>query len=192
MNNRRQFVASALCLAGAAPFARAQQPPDSSAVAGLRSGGTVLLLRHAQTDPGVGDPPGFRLGSCSTQRNLSESGRAQARAIGADVMAQGLRPAAVKSSAWCRCVDTATLAFGRAEPWAALNSLFQDRDAEAAQTKALQAGLAAVAPWRFEVWVTHAVNIMALCSESVAMGEGVVLRAGVGQVHNLGRLKLAG
>jgi len=188
MNTRRHFVATLIGWG----TAHRNVPAQDTALAGLRSGGAVLLLRHAQTDPGVGDPPGFRLGSCSTQRNLSEAGRAQARAIGAGFAAQGLRPAAVKSSAWCRCVDTAKLAFGRAEPWAALNSLFEDRAAEAAQTRLVKDGLARVAPGGFEVWVTHGVNILALSGESVAMGEGMVLRAGAGQVHNLGRLKPAG
>ena len=48
----------------------------------LRSGRCAVLWRHAQTTPGVGDPPGFQLKGCSTQRNLSEEGRAQARAAG--------------------------------------------------------------------------------------------------------------
>ena len=48
----------------------------------LRSGGQVVLVRHAATDPGVGDPPGMKLDDCSTQRNLSEEGRSEARRLG--------------------------------------------------------------------------------------------------------------
>lgn len=81
----------------------------------------VLALRHALA-PGTFDPPGFRLGDCSMQRNLSDEGRAQARRIGAWFSARALLPARVRSSPWCRCVDTATLAFGAPERWAALGS----------------------------------------------------------------------
>jgi phosphohistidine phosphatase SixA len=160
-------------------------------VAALRDGPVALLLRHAITEPGVGDPPGFRLDTCSTQRQLSTEGRAQAGRIGAWFAARNLRPARVRSSAWCRCLDTATLAFGQAEPWPALNSFFGDRSVETRQSAAMRAALAALAPGRFEVWVTHQVNITAFTGESVAMGDAWVVRAQPGtpaKVHNLGRL----
>jgi broad specificity phosphatase PhoE len=76
------------------------------ALEALRSGG-ALLLRHALTEPGIGDPPGFRLDDCSTQRNLSAGGRAQARAAGETLRAREVKIDAVYSSAWCRCIDTA-------------------------------------------------------------------------------------
>jgi phosphohistidine phosphatase SixA len=41
-----------------------------------------VLMRHAATDPGAGDPPGFRLDDCATQRNLSAAGREDARRVG--------------------------------------------------------------------------------------------------------------
>ena len=97
----------------------------------------------------------------------------------------------MRSSAWCRCLDTATLAFGRVEPWPALDSFFGDRSREAAQTAQLRAELARIEPGRFEVWVTHQVNITAFNGESVAMGAAWVVRGDPGaatKVHNLGRL----
>ena len=64
-------------------FAAAPAHADEAAAwAALREGGHIILMRHA-TAPGVGDPPNFRLGDCSTQRLLSEAGRAEAKAIGA-------------------------------------------------------------------------------------------------------------
>ena len=105
-------------------------PPGALAQAGdpvagtIRAGGCAVLIRHAQTVAGVGDPPGFRVDMCSTQRNLSEDGRAQARRIGQWFQTHGLKPRAVQSSAWCRCKDTADLAFGRHIVWQALNSFF--------------------------------------------------------------------
>ncbi len=142
--------------------------------------GTVLLMRHAQTDPGTGDPPGFALGQCSTQRNLSADGRAQARRIGALLKQQGLTPQRVRSSAWCRCQDTATLAFGQMEPWEALNSFFEGGDTQGAQTAALRKALAAVPAGQVEAWVTHQVNITALTGIYPASGEVLVLRRGDG------------
>jgi broad specificity phosphatase PhoE len=143
----------------------------------LREGGAVALLRHAQA-PGTGDPPGFRLGDCSTQRNLSSEGREQARRIGEQFQANHIPIARVLSSAWCRCLETARLAFGdRVEPLAALNSFFSTQDADEAQTRAVRA---LVEGWRAQsgvlVLVTHQVNITALTGLYPAEGEVLVLR----------------
>lgn len=180
---RRQFLAAPALLLGRA--AAAEDP----ALAALRAGGTALLLRHAATEPGLGDPPGFRLGDCRSQRQLSAEGRAQARAIGAWLAARGLAPARVRASAWCRCLDTATLAFGQVDPWPALNSFFADRAAEGGQSATLRAALARLRPPGFEAWVTHQVNITAFVGEVPAMGEAVVVGWRDGRVHNLGRLR---
>lgn len=144
----------------------------------LRQGGVVVLMRHALA-PGTFDPPGFRLGDCQTQRGLSDDGRAQARRIGAWYAARGLQPAQVRSSPWCRCVDTATLAFGRGEPWAALGSpRASDERTNAQALQALRAALAQVPAGRFEVWVTHNFVLSALLGASASSGEAVVVRAG--------------
>jgi hypothetical protein len=171
---RRAFALAVLAL----PW-MAHAQADSFA-ASLHAGACVLLLRHAQTTPGSGDPTGFRLDRCSSQRNLSEPGRQQARGIGQWVQAQGLQPHAVRCSAWCRCIDTAELAFGQHQVWSALNSLFGTADAQtlqAEQTARLRAALGGVPAGRFEIWVTHQVNITALTGESLAMGEGLLMGA---------------
>jgi broad specificity phosphatase PhoE len=139
---------------------------------------TVLLLRHAQTEPGIGDPPGFVPGQCNTQRNLSDAGREQARRLGAALRARGLVPQRVRSSRWCRCLDTARLAFGSVEPWPALDSFFGDRGRVDAQTTEVRRSLAALPGGRVEAWVTHQVNISALTGGGAAMGEVLLLRAG--------------
>jgi phosphohistidine phosphatase SixA len=139
---------------------------------------TVLLLRHAQTEPGIGDPPGFVPGQCNTQRNLSDAGREQARRLGVALRARGLAPQRVRSSRWCRCLDTARLAFGSAEPWPALDSFFEDRSRAETQTAALRSALAALQSGRVEAWVTHQVNISALTGSGTAMGEVLLLHGG--------------
>lgn len=153
--------------------ARAQAEDDAGAL--LRAGACVVMLRHAQTDPGIGDPPEFDIAQCRTQRNLSESGRAQARRIGEWFKTRQLQPRAVQSSAWCRCKDTAELAFGQHTVMPALSSTFASSDAQPGQTQALRTLLAAVPPGQFEVWVTHQVNITALTGKGASMGEAIIV-----------------
>jgi phosphohistidine phosphatase SixA len=173
MLRRREFALLGTLAAG---WARAQSEADPLAER-LRAGRCVLLWRHAQTTPGVGDPPGFQLNVCSTQRNLSEEGRAQARAAGEWFKARGLRPRAVRSSAWCRCKDTAELAFGAYEVWTPLNSTFGRGDAASSSRQALLERLGRIPAGAFEVWVTHQANITALTNEFAAMGEAVAVDA---------------
>jgi broad specificity phosphatase PhoE len=147
-----------------------------------QAGGCVMLMRHAATEPGIGDPPEFRLGDCSTQRNLSAEGRAFSVELGRRMAAQGVRLDAVLSSAWCRCVDTARWAFdahpqlnARAEVWPALNSFFQGQGDESTQTAAVLARLRTTSP-RNTLLVTHQVNISALTGQGTAMGEVLLCR----------------
>jgi phosphohistidine phosphatase SixA len=144
------------------------------------AGGCAILLRHARTTPGIGDPPGFRLDDCSTQRNLSDAGRAQARRFGAEFDRREIRIDEVRSSRWCRCIDTARLAFPRLEvqPLEALDSFFIDGSRRGTQTAALRDYLGALPATRRAVLVTHMVNITALTGESPAMGEALVVRTG--------------
>lgn len=185
-----RFAAVPLCGPSLAGLALAA--PDAALVERLRAGGVALMLRHATTDPGIGDPPGFRLDTCSTQRNLSEPGRQQAARIGAWVREQQLVPARVRSSAWCRCLDTARLAFGSAEAWPALNSFFGEAAARERQTALLATAVAAIPAGRFEVWVTHQVNITALTGTYAGMGDGCVIESRAGSpVRVLGAFALS-
>ena len=151
---------------------------STEAWAALQRGGVVLMLRHAQTEPGVGDPAGYRLDDCSTQRQLSAAGRAQARAFGERLRARGVRIASVASSAWCRSRDTATLTFPAEtmRHFAALDSFFdRSADREASRDALLDAATG-LPRSGVTVWVSHQVNITALTGEVPAMGEGIVLQ----------------
>ena len=141
----------------------------------LRTGGCAMMIRHAQTVSGVGDPPNFDLAVCSTQRNLSEAGRAQAQALGVWFKAKGLQPRAVLTSAWCRCIDTANLAFGHHALWQPLNSTFGNSALQPEQTAKLRQALGQIPKGQFEVWVTHQVNMTAFTGEYPSMGEGFVV-----------------
>jgi hypothetical protein len=185
---RRSFVAAGL----AWPLWPAAAADEDIARL-LREGGALIAFRHALA-PGTFDPPGFQPGVCSTQRNLNDEGRAQARRIGEWFGTRGLKPARVRSSPWCRCLDTATLAFGTAEPWAALGSPRGATESTNAQSLAelRRAVVAASAPGRpFEVWVTHMFVLSDLAGTHSASGEGLVLRAdGAQGVKVLGRLQV--
>jgi broad specificity phosphatase PhoE len=155
----------------------------------LRAGGQIVLIRHASTDPSVGDPPGFRLDDCATQRNLTEAGRDEARRVGAAFRAHGVPVGRVLSSRWCRCLETARLAFGRAEPWPALDSFFQDRQREPEQTEAVRSLLGRQPQGGNLVLVTHQVNITALTRQYPAQGEMVIVTPhGAGEYILAGRL----
>jgi broad specificity phosphatase PhoE len=155
----------------------------------LQGGGVTVLMRHAATNPGIGDPPGFELSQCATQRNLSDAGRRDARRIGAAFRLRGVLPGAVWSSRWCRCLDTARLAFGRAAPEPGLDSMFNDDAAVAAsKLRSLHARLAARRETTPLVLVTHDVNIRALTGQSLAPGEMVLTQLRDGKLELIGRL----
>ena len=145
----------------------------------LRKGGVVVVFRHALA-PGTFDPPGMRLGDCSTQRNLSDAGRAQARRIGEWFKERQLQPAAVRSSPWCRCMDSATLAFGTTEVWAALGSPHGAPETTGTRhlhelRKALVT--ASARSGRFEAWFTHMFVQSDLANDSTRSGDALVLQA---------------
>ena len=170
--NRRSIL---LAGAGAALLAPAARANDEALWQLLRAGGQVVLLRHAVTDPGVGDPPGFRLDECSSQRNLSEAGRREAQRLAAALRAHRVPVGEVLTSPWCRCRDTARLVFGQeGRPQPALGNLFGRRDAEAAQVEALRR-LVRPPPAGNTFMVTHGSTVYALTGVSPGTAEMVVL-----------------
>ena len=133
---------------------------SNKAWAALVKGGHVALIRHGNAPPGYGgDPPGFRIDDCKTQRNLDATGREQARALGEAFRNHGVRVDRVLSSPVCRCLETARLmAVGPVESsWA----LVPDRDPNApARLRELKE---LVSAWRGPgtlVLVTHALTVV--------------------------------
>lgn len=184
------ILSLALCLALIAAGTARASPPEQDVAALLREGGNILLIRHATTVSGVGDPPGFRLDDCATQRNLSDRGRDEARRLGERLRETGARFTQLRSSAWCRCVDTARLAFGT-EPalWPPLNSFFAGQGDGPAQTRAARDAAAQVPAGENWVWVTHQVNISALANVFPAMGEVLIVRPAADGFELRGRLR---
>jgi len=142
----------------------------------------VIVMRHARA-PGTGDPANFRLGDCSTQRNLSEEGRRQAARIGKRLREAGLAETTVYSSQWCRCLETARLlALGPVVELPALNSFFQSPGEEDGHNRRLRAWIASADVGRPVVLVTHQVNITALTGVFPAEGEVLILRRDPGKL----------
>ena len=88
-----------------------------------RQGNKVILIRHSLA-PGGGDPAGFKIDDCKTQRNLNKAGIEQSKKIGKIFKDNKISIDVVLSSAWCRCKDTAYYAFGEFKEFSALNSTF--------------------------------------------------------------------
>jgi broad specificity phosphatase PhoE len=141
----------------------------------MRQPGAVVVLRHSYA-PGGFDPPTARLDDCSTQRNLDDNGRAQARRVGEAFKANGLTVGPVLSSPRCRCLDTARLAFGRVETLDALQGALTDterRNRQLAEIRRVMDEHHGSAPL---VLVTHGTVVSDLTQRSIRMGEFVVLR----------------
>lgn len=169
--HRRSLIALSIAallaaLAGACPAA-AQD-----------TAGLIVLMRHAEA-PGTGDPAGFTLDDCATQRNLSEDGRAQAARIGGRLRQIGIDQARVLSSQWCRCLDTARLLdLGPVKELRSLNSFFGQQDEEKDRITQLRQFLADLPrDGKPVVLVTHQVTVTALTGIFPASGEAVLLRA---------------
>jgi len=157
----------------------------------LRAGGHVALMRHADAPGGVGDPPGFSVEDCATQRNLSEKGREDATKIGSRLQREGIAFEKILSSPWCRCIDTAKLlGLGTVETEATFGNVVVLRD----QREALTTGARAlIAKWTARgnlLVVTHGANIFALTGVSPASGEIVVVKGGSDRAEPVGRLLL--
>jgi broad specificity phosphatase PhoE len=145
-------------------------------------------MRHAEA-PGTGDPDGFRLDDCATQRNLSDQGRRQAKDAGTLFRGNGIARATVYSSQWCRCLDTAGgLDLGAVTPQPALNSFFDDAGRDLQQTDALRQLIRQRPPGKPLVMVTHQVNITALTGVYPRSGEIIVVRPENGRFSVMGKI----
>jgi phosphohistidine phosphatase SixA len=158
---------------------------SGEALAALVKGGHVAMIRHGNAPPGYGgDPPGFRIDDCKTQRNLDEQGRAEARAIGAVFRNHGVHVDRILSSPWCRCLETARLMdVGPVETsWALVPDMYPSVPARLRELKEI------VAAWRGPgtlVLVTHALTVRALLGFLPIQGETVVLKPGSGSAEGV-------
>jgi phosphohistidine phosphatase SixA len=170
-----QFLIALLMLIGVQTVTLAQTELASA----MQDGQHVLLMRHADA-PGYGDPQGYQPNQCSTQRNLGERGRKQAQAIGEWLAKQGITKAQLYSSAWCRCLDTATLLNkGQVKKEAALGSFFDDMGQAKKQTEDL-AKLIQTERIKYPnapiIMVTHHVNIESFTGKALNSGDMILVK----------------
>ena len=166
-------VLAALLAAGPVFSESAHFPVDK-----LKSGDFLVVMRHARA-PGTGDPPEFRIGECATQRNLDDRGRAQARRFGARLRKAGIDKAAVYSSQWCRCMETAELlGLGPVRELPPLNSFYRRPRERAGNLAALEEFIRRLGKGtdRPVILVTHQVTISAMTGGWVKSGEAVIFR----------------
>jgi len=181
------FLLIGICMSPAVPVFAAEQTDESTLLARLREGSHIALMRHALA-PGFGDPDNFEIDDCTTQRNLSQSGREQAAGIGKKFRQAGISKADVYTSQWCRCRETAELlSLGTPRPLPPLNSFFQNFERKAQQTDALRKWLIEQPLDKPLILVTHQVNITAFSSVFPASGEIVLMRR-----NEDGRFEVAG
>jgi len=145
----------------------------------LTDGRHVLLMRHADA-PGIGDPRGYQLDQCATQRNLGEAGKKQSQMIGQWLKSQGINDARVFSSPWCRCLDTAKLLnLGPVTIAPELGSFFDNMSLEKEQTRNLEKLIKAQLSSKVKtpiIMVTHHVNIQAFVGKAVSVGDMVLVK----------------
>ena len=156
----------------------------------IKAGGHILMIRHAIA-PGTGDPANFRIGDCSTQRNLDDRGRRQAKAIGDWLRSNGITSARVYSSQWCRCLETAELLeIGPVAELPALNSFYEMAQDRQPNLEALRKFIAQQpSDGVLVILVTHFVTIAAIANEGVSAGEGVLLKLNQDAPYeNVGRI----
>ena len=188
--HRAFSTVAALLLISAAQVSFAQGSVEG-ALESLKQGGHVLLIRHAKTDVGQGDPEGFKLGDCATQRNLNAEGKADAEQFGKKLAALGIKIDQVLSSEWCRAMDTAKLAFGKAEAWPVLNSLRSTSDEKIDLTGQLRRRIRDFkGPGNLAI-VSHGYNIQYLTGENIQQGDVLVLHPSGGGFRLMGLLNMS-
>ena len=148
---------------------------ETQIIKNLKNGGNLIFIRHAYA-PGGGDPDNLDLNDCSTQRNLSDTGREQAKKIGKFFHENQIPIDKVISSEWCRCKDTAQIAFQRFETKDFLNSFFSEKFSKN-RTKQIEDLNKYIDKWDSSknlVFVTHYVVINEVLNYAPSSGEIVI------------------
>ena len=155
----------------------------------LEDGGKLIFIRHAYA-PGIGDPDNFNLNDCSTQRNLSKEGRKQAKYIGEFFKNKKIKVDKVLSSEWCRCKETAVIAFSDYKTESFLNSFFSDkfRKNKDLQIKNLKSYIDKWDKKKNLIFVTHYVVILEILDYAPSSGEIVISDTNfklIGSIYNI-------
>ena len=141
----------------------------------LKEGKKIIFIRHALA-PGNGDPDNFNINDCNTQRNLSDNGIIQSKKIGLFFEKNKIKIDKVLSSEWCRCKDTAKIAFKNFETFNALNSFYDEKFAsnEDIQIKNLKKYIKSWESDKNLILVTHFVVISSILNIGTSSGEMII------------------
>jgi phosphohistidine phosphatase SixA len=141
----------------------------------LKQGGKLIFIRHAYA-PGGGDPINFDINVCNTQRNLNNSGRNQADKIGSLFKDNNISTDKVYSSEWCRCKETALIAFNQFETKKFLNSFFSSKFAQNknSQIKSFKKFIKSWDGKKNLIFVTHYVFISEILDYAPSSGEIII------------------
>ncbi len=161
---------------------------EKSLIEQMKSGNAVLMIRHANA-PGIGDPENFDVNDCTTQRNLDDEGREQAKAIGQWLRDHDIQAVKLYSSQWCRCLETARLMqMGTVNPLPALNSFFEQIENREPNLTAIRKFIQDnTKPGELLIMVTHQVTISGITGEWIDSGEAKLV-----QVDKTGNIKMLG
>ena len=141
----------------------------------LKAGSKIIFIRHALA-PGNGDPDNFNINDCTTQRNLNKNGIIQSKKIGLFFEKNKIKIDKVLSSEWCRCKDTAKIAFKNFETFNALNSFYDEKFAsnEDMQIKNLKKYIKSWESDKNLILVTHFVVISSILNIGTSSGEMII------------------
>ena len=155
----------------------------------IKKGGKLIFIRHAYA-PGGGDPENFDINNCNTQRNLDEVGREQAKQIGNFFNKEKIPIKEVISSEWCRCKETASIAFSEYKTEKFLNSFFSEKfkKNKNLQIKNLRSYIDKWDKKKNLIFVTHYVVILEILDYAPSSGEIVISDANfklIGSISNI-------
>tara|TARA_X000000368_G_scaffold219219_1_gene172953 strand:- start:343 stop:891 length:549 start_codon:yes stop_codon:yes gene_type:complete len=141
----------------------------------LQEGKKIIFIRHAIA-PGNGDPDNFNINDCETQRNLSEEGIEQSKNIGIFFEENKIKIDKILSSEWCRCKDTAKIAFNNFETFDSLNSFYDEKFAQNEDIQ-IQNLKKYIKSWKSDknlILVTHFVVISSILNVGISSGEMII------------------
>lgn len=142
----------------------------------LKKGGLIILMRNTVIDEGLGDPKGYKVDDCTTQLNLNDKSRADAKKIGEEFKKRKIPIKQVLTGAFCRTKETAQLAFGKAEIWEPLNSFYDKPERRSEQTRMLHQRLEnSPKDGTNLVMVTHGYNIVSATGLNPDPGDMLII-----------------
>jgi len=159
---------------------------DQNFIKEFEQGGKLIFIRHAYA-PGSGDPRNFNLNDCSTQRNLNEGGREQSKNIGNLFSRNNIKIDNVYSSEWCRCKETASIAFEKFETKNFLNS-FYSAQFEKNRKKQIKDFKDFLEKWNKKdnlIFVTHYVVISEILNYAPSSGEVIIVDKNLNIVNSI-------